>query len=275
MFWSIVRIAVLSYLGLMLLLYLFQSRLVYFPTRTLEGTPGQFGMTFEDVALETSDGVKLHAWFVPAPEGRGTVLFCHGNGGNISHRLPTLQTFRLMGLNTLIFDYRGYGRSEGSPDEEGTYRDAEAAWTWLVETKKIPPEGIVLFGRSLGGAVAARLAEMHAPAGLVLESTFTSLPDRGAELYWFLPVRLLSRYRYDTRKRLPKITCPVLIVHSPDDEIIPFAHGRRLFEAANEPKKFLEIRGGHNEGFLLSGPDYETPLAEFIRGCIPANEPRP
>jgi uncharacterized protein len=268
MAWSIVRIVVLVYVGLLVLLFLFQSRLVYFPSRDVSMTPRTFGMAFEDVTLETEDGVKIHGWYVPADDAKGTVLFFHGNGGNISHRLPTLQTFREMGLNTLIVDYRGYGRSEGSPSEKGTYRDAEAAWKWLTETKKVPPDKLVIFGRSLGGAVASHLALQHPPAGLVLESSFTSIPDMGARLYWYLPIRLLSRFQYNTRKNVAAVHCPVLIVHSPDDEIVPFDNGRSLFDAANEPKQFLEITGGHNEGFLESGERYEKPLGAFLHECL-------
>ena len=268
MAWSIVRIVVFAYVGLLVLLFLFQSKLVYFPTRVIEQTPRDFGMAFEDVTLETEDGVKIHGWYVPADDAKGTVLFFHGNGGNISHRLPTLQTFREMSLNTLIIDYRGYGRSEGSPGEEGTYCDAEAAWTWLTKTKNVPPGKLVIFGRSLGGAVASHLAVQHPPAALVLESSFTSVPDMGARLYWYLPIRLLSRFQYNTRKNVAAVRCPVLIIHSPNDEIVPFENGKRLLEAANEPRQFLEITGGHNDGFLESGEKYEKPLAAFLHECL-------
>jgi fermentation-respiration switch protein FrsA (DUF1100 family) len=172
------------------------------------------------------------------------VLFCHGNAGNVSHRLDTLQFFRSLGLGTLIFDYRGYGRSDGSPSEKGTYRDAEAAWRHLVEQRQIPPERIVILGRSLGGAVAARLAADQRPGALVVESAFTSVPDLAARMFPVYPVHLLARIRYNTLKWIRRVHCPVLVVHSRDDEMIPFRHGRRLFEAAPEPKEFLELRGG-------------------------------
>jgi uncharacterized protein len=252
------------YLALCLMLMLLQSRLVFFPTRALEATPAEAGLAYDDVWLTTDDGLRLQGWWVPAAGARGTVLFFHGNAGNISHRLASLQFFHRLGYETLIFDYRGYGQSEGRPSEPGTYRDAEAAWRHLVEERGIPPERIVLFGRSLGGAVAAALAERHPPAGLILESTFTSVPDLGAELYPFLPVRLLARIRYDTLARMPRIRAPVLVVHSRDDDIIPFRHGRRLWDAANEPRAFLEISGTHNDGFFTSGRRYEAGLARFL-----------
>ncbi|MCP4378426.1 MAG: alpha/beta fold hydrolase, partial [bacterium] len=170
-------------------LFLFQGSLVYRPTRQLINTPDQMGMQYENVSLQTSDGVKVHGWFIPCETEKGTVLMFHGNGGNISHRLETIAIFRRMGYNVMIIDYRGYGQSEGSPSEQGTYRDAEAAWTYLTRKRKIDASKIVLFGRSLGGAVAAWLAVEKHSAGVILESTFTSVPDRGAELYKYLPVR--------------------------------------------------------------------------------------
>ncbi len=167
-------------------------------------------------------------------------------------------------LSVLIFDYRGYGKSGGSPSEEGTYRDADAAWGYLLHTRKVPPEKIVLFGRSLGGAVAAELARRTKPAALILESTFTSLPDLGAEIYPWLPVRVLSKFRYSTLDKIASLTCPKLIIHSPRDEIVPFGQGRALFERAAPPKTFLEIAGGHNDGFLLSETRYKEGLGIFL-----------
>ncbi len=258
------------YFVLSLFLYLFQSRLVYIPYRRLEGTPGGCGMPFEDVMLQASDGVKIHAWHVPAhAEARGTVLFCHGNAGNISHRLDSIRVFRNLGLNTLIFDYRGYGRSGGSPSEEGTYLDAEAAWKYLVEEKKVDPGRTVIFGRSLGGAVASHLAAARRPRALILESCFSSVPDLGADLYPWAPVRLLARIRYPTLEHVGRVGCPVLVIHSPDDETIPYSHGRRIFRAAGEPRSFLKIRGSHNSGWFDSKAVYVDGLREFILEHLP------
>ena len=230
-------------------------------------------MDYEDVSLTTSDGVKLHGWFVPATaEPKGTVLMFHGNAGNISHRLETIAIFHELGYNAMIIDYRGYGRSEGSPGEEGTYRDAEAAWTYLTRKRKIEADRIVLFGRSLGAAVAAWLAVEKHSAGLILESAFTSVPDRGAEMYKFLPVRLLARINYDTLGRIDKLRCGLLVIHSRDDEIIPYHHGEQLFEAAKQPKRFQEISGGHNNGFITSGSIYKNALAEFLSESIPSGD---
>lgn len=261
---GILGAVVAVYVGLCVLVLAFQSRLVYFPFGGIDATPEAVGLAYEEVELEAEDGVRLAAWFVPAEHSRGVVLFCHGNAGNRSHRLDTLYIFRQLGFSTLIFDYRGYGGSGGRPSERGTCLDAEAAWRHLVEAKGIAPREIVVHGRSLGGAVAAWLAQRHTPAALVLESTFTSVPDMGARLYPFLPVRLLARIRYPTLERLPELRCPILVVHSREDDIVPFAHGRRLFEAAREPKDFLEIQGGHNEGFALSGSHYTDGLNAFL-----------
>jgi alpha-beta hydrolase superfamily lysophospholipase len=226
--------------------------------------PGSIGLDFEDVYFETSDGVKLSGWFIPSESSVGVILFCHGNAGNISHRLDSIEIFHRLGLDVFIFDYRGYGRSEGRPTEQGTYQDAEAAWRYLIEERKVHPGRVVIFGRSLGGGVASWLAQSHVPGALILESTFTSLPDIAASVYPYLPVRLMLRFQYRTMEHLGGVDCPVLIVHSRDDEIMPFSHGCRLFEKARGPKQFLEISGTHNEGFLMSGRNYEEGLNSFV-----------
>jgi uncharacterized protein len=254
----------LVYLLIIACAFLFQSRLIYFPERELAATPRAKGLSYQVVVFKAADGIELHGWFIPAAPARGVVLFCHGNAGNISHRLESIELFHQLGLNTFIFDYRGYGQSQGRPSEAGTYRDAEAAWRYLLNEQNISPARIMVFGRSLGGAVAAWLAQHQTPAGLILESTFTSIPDIGAEAYPFLPVRLMSRYHYNTVDYVGRVRCPLLIVHSRDDEMIPVAHGRRLFVAAKEPKEFLEIRGSHNDGFLTSGTRYRQGLEVFL-----------
>jgi len=244
-------------------LFIFQSHYIYYPVRALSADPGSIGLDFESVSFETKDRVKLSGWFIPGENARGVILFCHGNAGNISHRLESIQIFHRLGLDIFIFDYRGYGRSEGKPTEPGTYQDAEAAWRYLTEERQVNPDKVIVFGRSLGGAVASWLAQRHTPGALILESTFTSIPDIAARLYPYLPVRLFSRFKYNTAEYLDRINCPVLIVHSRDDEIMPFSHGQRLFEMAKEPKKFLEITGTHNEGFITSGKHYEEGLNTF------------
>ncbi len=271
-FHMLVLLVALVYGAMLLFVFLYQDHLLFLPnlpSRQVETTPAALGLAYEPLTLTTSDGVELDGWFLPAKTARGVILFCHGNAGNISHRLDSLRIFHELGLSVLIFDYRGYGRSQGRPTEAGTYRDAEAAWQYLVGERQVEPSRIVLFGRSLGAAVAARLAALHQPGALILESCFTSVPDMAAKLYPLLPVRLLSRLHYNVVDSLPEVSCPVLVVHSPNDEIIPYSHGERLFAVAQPPKEFLQLRGGHNEGFLLSGPAYVNGLADFLSGFLP------
>lgn len=269
---SALLIAAGAYGALVWILYLAQESLLYFPhipSRTLIATPHSVGLAYETVQLTTQDEVRLHAWYIPARKKANwrlvpTLLFFHGNAGNISHRLDSLRLFHDLSLNVLIFDYRGYGQSEGRPSEEGTYLDALAAWRYLTEERQVSPQNIVLFGHSLGGAVAAWLAAQVNPGALILESTFTSIPDLAAELYWWLPARKLARLHYPTLEYLQKVRCPVLIVHSPEDEIIPYSHALALFEAAHSPKEFLKLKGDHNRGFLISGEYYMQGLEGFL-----------
>lgn len=266
MLWSLLAAGALAYGAVVVLVYLFQSRLVYFPQigREVAVTPRAYGLPYEAVRLATVDGERLAGWWVPAERARGAVLIFHGNAGNISHRLDYLSMFHRLGYSTLIVDYRGYGESSGSPSEEGTYRDAEAAWRWLTETRGLAARDIVLFGESLGGAVAAWLAARTAPRALVLVSTFTSVPELGAQVYPFLPVRWMSRFRYDTRAALEAVEAPVLVAHSREDDIVPFAHGRELYEAVRGPKAFLELHGGHNESFVFARQEWVAQLAAFL-----------
>ena len=263
---SILVAIALGYAALLAVVFWFQSHLVYFPSmgRELAATPRAAALAYEEVWLDTSDRERLHAWFVPAPAARGTVLLFHGNAGNISHRIDYLAMLHRLGYSSFLFDYRGYGRSSGRPSEQGTYRDAEAAWQHLTAARGIPPRQIALLGESLGAAVAAWLATEREVAALVIASAFTSVPDLGAEVYPFLPVRLLSRFRYDTLGALARVRAPVLVAHSPQDEIVPYRHGRVLFEAAREPKRFLEMRGGHNYGFLFVDEAWVQALGAFL-----------
>jgi uncharacterized protein len=265
---SILGILFFFYLVFLGYVYFFQHRLVYVPFSDLDSDPSRIGLSYREVFLDVPGG-KIHAWFIPAEEERGVVLFCHGNAGNISHRLQSIEMLHFLGMSIMIFDYQGYGKSSGKPSEKNTYQDAETAWNYLVDHRGIAQEKIFIFGRSLGGAVAADLASRTRPAGVILESTFTSARDIASDLFFFLPVRLLSRFDYDTLKKLNQISSPLKIIHSPDDEIIPFAHGQRLYQAAPEPKYFTEIHGGHNTGYLDSREQYLEELDAFFSRYLP------
>lgn len=269
---SILIILLLVWLLLSLLIYLFQANYVYYPRKTLDLTPDAVGLDYEDVYLTSSDGIKLHGWYLPRTNSRGTLLFLHGNAGNISHRTESLRLFHDLGFSVFIIDYRGYGLSKGSPSENGTYRDAEAAWLYLTEEKSIPAKQIIIFGRSLGGSVAAWLATQHTPAGLIIESTFSSTVDMGKHIYPFLPITFITRIKYPTVDRMPDIHCPVLVVHSSEDDIVPYEQGRKLYAAANEPRYFLEIQGDHNQGFLQSGNAYMNGLRKFLDKYMPMTD---
>jgi len=264
---SVARIAIAAYVGLCLLVYLRQSGYVYYPKPTLQFTPEDYGLPFESLTLTTSDGESLGAWYVPAgdnPREGWSLIFCHGNAGNIGDRVGSIKTFHDLGIHVLIFDYRGYGESTGKPDEAGTYQDALAAWNHLAGEKQVAPKNIVVFGRSLGGAIASWLALQHRPGLLLLESAFTSATDMAARLFPYLPTRVFSRFRYDSLERLPRLDCPVFIAHSPDDDTVPFEHASRLFEAAPSPKTFIEFSGGHNSGGMDADRTYFDAFRSFL-----------
>ena len=247
--------------------YLFQAQLIFFPKvpgRTLTSTPSQMGLPYDDVRITTADHVELHGWYVPAAAGAPAVLLCHGNAGNISHRLDWLELLRDLGFAVLLFDYRGYGQSTGTPTEQGTYLDAQAAWDYLTGSKGLSPKSIVIVGESLGGPIAAHLAQQVAPAALILVSTFTSVPDLAGTFYWFLPVRLLARFRYSTAAYVARVHVPTLVIHSRDDETIPFLHGEELRRRASGPAQLLEIFGDHNAGFMLSRPKLTQGIRSFL-----------
>lgn len=263
---KLVYLIVAGYILLVAVVYLMQGRMLYLPNmpgRALTMTPTDAGMDYQDVLIETTDEVILHGWFVAGQSSR-VLLFFHGNAGNISHRLESIRQFRDLGLSVLIIDYRGYGQSGGSTTEEGIYRDADAAWRYLTEDRGIAAGEIVIFGRSLGASVAAWLASQQRPLALIVESSFTSVPDVARELYPWLPVRWLSRFSHATIDYVRGVRSPVLVSHSRDDEIIPFHHGEAIFAAANEPRTFLELRGSHNDAFLRDQRIYMEGVRSFL-----------
>jgi uncharacterized protein len=245
----------------------FEHRQVYHPDRTMEATGAELKRPFEDVTIRTSDGLELNGWFYPANKDSQRSdwvwLLCHGNAGNISTRLELCAALLSTGLSVFIFDYRGYGRSQGRPSEEGTYLDAEAAHGWLLR-KGFSGNCIVAYGESLGGGVATELASRRPLAGLVLESGFSSAIDLGAELFPWLPVRRISKIEYDTCAKLTRLKVPVLFLHSRGDELIGFHHAEKNFARANEPKMLWELSGEHSEP-LTDRPGFLEGLEKFLR----------
>jgi fermentation-respiration switch protein FrsA (DUF1100 family) len=273
---SVVAAAVVAVLGFA---FFHQESAIYFPDRHLRFTPADLGMRFEDVRLRTADGVTVAAWWIPAPNGRGALIFCHGNAGNVGDRVGKLRLFHDLGLSVLAFDYRGYGASEGKPSEGGTARDMDAAVAHVRDAVDIPIERTVFYGESLGGAVAIEAALRFPPAALVAESTFTSVRDMARRHYPFIPAGLV-RVRYDSLSRVGALACPKLFLHGPRDTIVPFEMGEALFRAAPEPKRFAALVGDHNSGGILESPEARRALSELLDAALggsqrgSAQEPR-
>ncbi len=241
---------------------------LYFPVRALEATPQAVGLAYQDIWFPAADGVMLHGWFVPAPEARFTIVWFHGNAGNVSHCVHNIgYLHRLLQTNVFIFDYRGYGQSQGSRlglSEQATYWDGEGSLAYLRSQHDLARTRFVYFGRSLGAAVAVELARHDPPAGLILETTFTTLKDIARVHYPFLPLCFL-RTKYETVRKLPEIRVPVLVLHGDRDEVVPLEQAQRLYAAANEPKTFHVIRGArHNDTYVVGGSEYFQVWARFL-----------
>ncbi len=253
---------------------IFEERLIFFPDRddgayaaAVRGL--ERSARVEDVTMTAEDGVGLHGWYISAPANdrpRPVVLFLHGNAGNISYWADVYRDLVGLGADVFAVDYRGFGRSEGRPDEAGVYRDAAAAWAWLTETRGIPGDRIVIYGFSLGGGVSTWLATNRRAGGLVLQSTFTSIPDVAGTI--FAPARWFVRTSMDSLSRIPTIECPILVIHGSGDELVPYDLGQRLHAAAPAGTRFHEVPGaGHNETFADGGAALLTVLGDFLRDC--------
>jgi len=244
---------------------------IYYPERAWWATPEAFGLTYESVTFTAGDGTSLHGWFFPHPRPVATMLFCHGNAGNISHRLENVQALVEAGFQVFIFDYRGYGRSQGKPSEPGLALDADAAWAHVRERAGLEMAPLVIFGRSLGGAVAIRLAAHVSGAdALIVESTFTSLGGMVRHLLGGLPGADRLADGYTSLDRIKQVHLPLLVIHGEEDELIPMAQGYTLFEAANAPKDWYAIAGaGHNDTFVVGGAGYFERIAKFVENLAP------
>ncbi|HEY3012491.1 MAG TPA: alpha/beta hydrolase [Gemmatimonadales bacterium] len=269
MTWAIVALAVVVYVGILVLLRLNESRLVYFPgpQRSLIPPPARLNLPVQRVDIPTEDGVTLAGWVIPAEPKTGFwLLICHGNAGNLSEfdRPVHYAGLRRLGLNLLAFDYRGYGESGGVPSEPGLYRDAQAAYRYLREKERVPPDRIILFGHSLGSAVAIDLVSRVPAAGLIVEGALTSVVERGQELYPYLPVRWIAASRFRSIEKISRVGIPKLFLHASGDEVIPLAHSRRLYEAAPPPKTLVELRGGHGDAFDVDSANYFGNIARFL-----------
>ncbi len=256
---------VILYVAFVGVVYVLQERLLYHPTQHLATTPGHHELLFEPVSFNTTDGETLSGWWVPSTRQRGVLLFLHGNAGNMADRIESLKVFNSLGLSVFIFDYRGYGQSTGTPTENGLYEDAESAWRYLAGTRNIDPMRIVIFGRSLGGGVATWLAARHSSRAVILESAFTSVHDLIFHHYPFVPVQLLLNDKFDSLSRVHSMqTGALLVIHSPEDETVPYAHGTELHRAARGNKEFFEIEGTHNNGFIATGERYVERIDSFL-----------
>jgi len=236
---------------------MFEEQYIYYPEKEIARTPETAGLKFQDIYLTTDDDISLHGWLIPHPAARFTLLHFHGNAGNISHRLHLYENWHRMGLSVFAIEYRGYGKSEGAPSEAGFYSDARAAWEELVKRQNIPASAIIIAGRSLGCAVATKLATETKPAALVLETPFTSIADMAAEHYpWLIPLRFLVQAKFDTLDLVGRVHAPVMVISAENDELVPVAMGQNIYAAANEPKEVVTLSGGHNDFDLSSSPAY-------------------
>jgi len=259
---NFIHILVLVVFILVYLRY-FEHCSLYFPTKEIEFLPSDIGLPFEDVYLDTRDGVRINGWFIPREGSRWTILFSHGNGGNISHRIDKIEMLNKLGLSIFIFDYRGYGLSNGRSSEKGLYRDMEAAYDYLILIKKISPDEIILYGESLGGAVAVELAARKKVKALITESVFSSTKDMARDLYPFFPAFIITS-KFNSASRIKDISIPKLIIHSRGDEIVPFNQSVKLFEISPEPKRHLILKGGHNTCYEDSRDLYLSGIREFL-----------
>jgi fermentation-respiration switch protein FrsA (DUF1100 family) len=256
------------------ILMLFEEQFIYFPSKYPEGMYHEAERLrfLEDCWFTAEDGVKLHAWFAKSDSALATLVMAHGNAGNLSHRLPVIRALRDAGFNVLMFDYRGYGRSDGRPNEVGIYRDGRAAFDYAVRRADVDSTRVIVWGTSLGGAVAVDVALQRPIAGLILESTFPSARDVARVAYPFLPAQFFLRTKLDSFSKIPRLSVPILFMHGSEDSIIPLSLGRKLYEAASQPKEFYLIPGAdHNDTFWVGGKEYLERVRRFAQSVVQAD----
>ncbi len=261
---SLLAFLVLTYA---VFLILFENKIIFHPSRYPEGfwNPASVGVPAQDIFFKAEDGTKLHGWFIPNPSAVATLLWFHGNAGNLSHRLDNIQRLKPLNLNIFIFDYRGYGRSEGEPDEQGIYRDSRAAYKRVLNLDGVSVDSLFLFGRSLGGICAVRTAMDHPAKGLILESVFTNSADMSRKVFPLFPLGWAIRSKLDAFGKVPHLKLAKLFLHGTRDEIVPYDLGLKLFEQAGDPKTFYPIEGaGHNDTYIIGGASYFAVLNRFI-----------
>lgn len=266
---SVINILILFAIFFPLAVFFGERWLIFPGTSLVYRTPAAMNWEFEDVVLEVGEE-KTHGWYIPLEkESRGCVLFSHGNAGNIADRLESCELFRNLGFDVFVYDYGGYGQSTGKPSEKRCYADIRAAWHYLSFERAIPDSRIVLFGRSLGGGPTAQLATEVKPGAIILESTFASIAQVAKRTFPILPMKLLLRTKFESIKKVSSFSAPLLVAHSPEDDVIPYENGKLLFEAAKEPKTFFEMRGSHNEGFWMMEDEYRGQLDAFLKNAMP------
>lgn len=243
-----------------------ENSFIFYPQRAFDFSPESFGLAYEDAYFKTEDGEKLHGWFFPGEKTHPVILHFHGNAGNISHRLDLVQPFLRKGLSVFLFDYRGFGKSEGRPSEKGLYQDGMAAYDYLVQKQGNLPGQVVLHGHSIGAAVAVEVALTKSVKSVILESAFTSTRGMAKTIPLFFLLSPFLPANYNNLEKVPRLRVPKLVVHGEEDEIVPFAMGRKLFEAATDPKFFYPVKdAGHNDVFIVGGEKYFEVLAEFAK----------
>lgn len=257
----------------MIVLTFFEEKFIYFPSPYPEGLYHAVprSLHVQDHWFTAEDGVRLHAWFVPRDSSVATLVMSHGNAGNLSHRVDLLMRLKSAGFSIFIYDYRGYGRSEGTPSEDGIYLDGRAAFDYAGTIPGVSADRLVLFGTSLGSAVAVDVATHRQPAALILETPFTSARDMAAALYPYLPVRYVLRTKFESDRKILSLSLPLLVIHGTEDSIVPIGLGRKLYDAARGPKEFYEIPGaGHNDTFAVGGREYQHRIREFLLRALPS-----